>query len=451
MNGLKLAAPHEMKLPPKGARASALTLTGCILALCFAAPLVRRTSAQRPQAAAVARGPQERAPLSPRDSQQFAEAAQLAWKHFNSLWLPRTGLAMATPDYNKLTSWDIGSVLAAIYSARVLGIIDSTEYDRRISRSLKTIGALPLYRSFAYHRMYLAHQAKMASRGGGLSTRGYGYSATDIGRLLLWLRIIADADSRHTALATRAATRLTVDSIVAGGYMHGEDVGASGKRRRFQEGRIGYEQYAATGFSLWGADVAAALDVHRNAKPVEVGGVQLLEDTRGIDRIVSEPFFLLGLEYGWNKDFAPLALEVMRAQERRAEETGVLTFASEDAIGIPPYYFYYYCVYCTRKAFVVEVSEPGKTVPKPRWISTKTAFAWHALLGTPYTRRGIDAVQAAASAKRGWSSGLFEGTNQPTYTYDVNTAAIILEAAAYARIGRPLSRWRPASLPVTGG
>lgn len=441
-----------MSVRSRASRASVFALVGSALTL--AVPVV---AVSLPSSTAVARG-QERAlpdaqtaaPLSAADSQQFAAAAQLAWKQFNKLWVPKTGLALATPDYNKLTSWDIGSVLAGTYSARVLGLISEAEYHRRMSLTLRTVASLPLYRGMAYHRMYLSARAKMASRGGGLSTRGYGYSATDLGRLLIWLRIVADSDSEHTVLATRAARRLRMDSVVAGGYLHGEDVGASGKRNRFQEGRIGYEQYSATGFSLWGADVAAALDLHRNARPIEVGGVALLADVRGLDRIVSEPFFLLGLEYGWDPMYRALALEVLRAQERRATETGMLTFASEDAVGIPPFYFYYYCVYCTGKSFVVEVSEPGRTVTKPRWLSTKTAFAWHALLGTPYTRRGVEAAQAAASDARGWSSGILEGTTTPTYTYDINTAAVILEAAAYARIGRPLSKWKAVPASPTG-
>lgn len=427
------------------------SLAGCVLAL-GAAPMLATEAAFAPATAelVVPARPEPRQ-LTARDSAQFDTAARLAWKQFKALWVPATGLARATPDYNKLTSWDIGSVIAALYSARVLGIIDSAEYHLKVTRTLRTVAALPLYRGIAYNRMYLAHRAMMASRGGGLSTKGYGYSATDIGRLLIWLRIVADSDPQHAPLATRAAARLAMDSIVSGGYLHGEDISATRVRRRFQEGRIGYEQYSATGFSLWGADVASALDVNRNARPVEVSGAQLLEDTRGLDRVVSEPFFLLGLEYGWTPLFRPLALEVLRAQENRSAATGLLTFASEDAVGVPPFYFYYYCVYCSGKSFVVEVSDPGRTVAKPRWLSTKTAFAWHALIGTPFTRSGVEAVQAASSVRRGWSSGLFEGTQTPTHTYDINTAAVILEAAAYARIGRPLSKWRSVAPAATGG
>ena len=432
-----------MKVSTRTLCAGAFPLVVCVV-VASAAPFSPGQRRRPPASPAHAAETQERAAFTPHDSLQFADAARLAWKHFNKLWSPGTGLAFATADYNKLTSWDIGSVLAATYSARVLGIIDSAEYDRRVSLTLRTVNALPLYRGFAYHRVYLAKDAKMAGRGGGLSTRGYGYSATDVGRLMLWLRIIADVDPQHGQSATRAAHRLGMDSIVSGGYLHGEDMGESGKRRHFQEGRIGYEQYAAAGFSAWGADVAAALDVQRNAKPVTVSGAQILEDTRGLDRVTSDPFVLLGLEVGWSAAIKPLALEVLHAQENRATETGVLTFASEDAVGIPPYYFYYYCVYCTRKPFVIEISQPGRTLTKPRWVSTKAIFAWHALVNSAYTRRGMDGVQAAANDGRGWNSGLFEGTQKPTNTFDINTAAVILEAAAYARIGRPLSKWKSA-------
>lgn len=403
----------------------------------------------RPLASAAVASPPPR--YTAVDSQRFHRAASLAWRQFSLLWNDRTGLANATPDYGKLTSWDIGSILAAIHSAYILGLIDDDGYDRRITKTLTTIGKLPLYRHVTYHRMYSAAEAKMVSRGGGITSKGYGWSATDIGRLLLWLRIVADNDPRHRALATAAARRIRMDSVVAGGYLHGEDIGSSGRVRRFQEGRIGYEQYAATGFAMWGADVAPALDVERNARPVEVEGATLLADTRGLDRIVSEPFILLGIEYGWTPAYRRLALEVLRAQENHAARTGKLVFASEDAVSIKPFYFYYYCVYCSGRPFVVETSDPGKPLEGPRWMSTKTVFGWHALAPSGYTRRGVEAIQKAASEKRGWSSGLLEKGNAPSYTFDINTAAVILEAAAYASTGRPLAQWRSGtSVSATG-
>lgn len=74
----------------------------------------------------------------------------------------------------------------------------------------------------------------------------------------------------------------------------------------------------------------------------------------------------------------------------------------------------------------------------PRWVSTKGAFGWNAIMPSAYTRRAQDLVAAARSSSRGWASGVYEKTAASTQTYDINTAAVILEAAAYQlRGGRP--------------
>ena len=111
--------------------------------------------------------------------------------------------------------------------------------------------------------------------------------------------------------------------------------------------------------------------------------------------------------------------------------------ASEDAINRGPYYFYYYCVYCDGKPFVINVHTPGLTLDAPRWVSTKAAFGWHALMPSAYTWQAVEHVQGARDPKAGWASGVFEETGASTETYTLNTAAVILEAAAYRRLQQP--------------
>ena len=387
-------------------------------------------------------------PDTTRPQTVFDSAAVIAWRQFDRLWVPATGLARATFDYDKLTTWDIGSVLAAVYSARVLGIIDDTEYRARMCRTLETLEAAPLFQDSVFHKLYDASTGKMANREGKVTPRGYAWSATDLGRLLVWLRIVAQADSAvgdttiHQ-LATLVANRMRLDRVVANGYLHGEDATLGRRRRYFQEGRIGYEQYAARGFALWGHDVALALDVNTNSQPLTVLGVELLKDKRGLDRITSEPFVLLGLEVGWTPDEAALARNVLEVQAQRYRQTKILTIASEDAVGIAPYFFYYYCVYCSGRAFTIETHDPGSRRSSPRWMSTKATFGWHALLPSEYTQLAMDRI-ARAKATVGWSSGVMEGSGAATRTYDINTATVILEAAAYRKLGRPLLK-PPAS------
>ena len=87
--------------------------------------------------------------------------------------------------------------------------------------------------------------------------------------------------------------------------------------------------------------------------------------------------------------------------------------------------------------FVVNVQGSDVDLHDPRWISAKAAYAWHALLPRGYTRNAVDAVAAARTA-RGWSSGVYENGRGSTGSENINTAAVILQAALYSRTGRPL-------------
>ena len=377
--------------------------------------------------------------------EKYLDAARLAWDFIADHTNPRTGLVAATPGYPNATTWDIASAMGAIHSANRLGIIDRDEYRERMTRLLETLVSLPLYDSAAYHKIYAVANGRMVDGGGRVDSRGYAWSATDLGRFLVWLAIIRENDPELAPLTRRIAARMDYSRIVRDGYLYGED----GNRRypSFQEGRVGYEQYIARGFELWGHDVAPALDPHMHGRPVEVMGHELLEDERGYDRIVSEPFVMLGLELGWDSVMAPLARNVLAVQRARWEETGQVTIASEDAIDVPPNYFYYYCVYCNGEAFVIDTHTPGQTVSGPRWVSTKNAFGWHALLPGEYTELAFETVQAARG-RDGWSSGVFERSGRSTGTRDINTAALILESALYVKLGRPLMESGPPIDPL---
>ena len=371
------------------------------------------------------------------DAALFADAAVTAWAQFERLWSSKTGLARATPDYNKLTPWDIASVLAANYSGHRLGLLDDAAYVGRMQKTLRTLQQIPLYRKAVFNKTYIAETGRMAGRSGGVSTTGYGWSATDLGRLLVWLKIVARNDTMFQADVQRVVDRIKLEESTAKGYMVGGMIGSRGQLWKFQEGRVGYEQYAAHGFDFWGANVDSALDLKLNARPVDVLGVPILADRRGLDRLNSEPMILIGLELGFDSDLEQLARNVLAAQQARFEKTGNVTMASEDALNIPPHFFYYYCVYCNGVPFTIDVATPGKKLDKPRWVSTKATFGYHALMPSPYTKRALTLIEKARDQK-GWSSGVFEANGKSTLTYDLNTAAVILEAALFVTTGRPL-------------
>jgi len=371
----------------------------------------------------------------PDDRAVFADAARRAWAFVRGHEEPATGLVTAIPGYPYATIWDIGSMLAAIYSARALGLIDDAAYATRISRILGTLARLPLYDDRVFNMAYHTRTGGMAGRAPA-PVGEWGWSTTDLGRLLIWLKIIA-GDIRFAQRAEAVVQRNDFDAAVRGGYLWSEVLDERRHPRTYQEGRIGYEQYAARGFALWGYRAEKALNLRANAVPIVVMGQTLYADVRRWDRLTSEPFVLWGLELGWDGAAAALARRILLAQEARYRATGVVTIAGEDALNVPPHYFYYYCLYANGRAFALDVQNARAVVDAPRWVSTKSAFGFHALIPSGYTAVALRALRRAATPN-GWASGVDEATWESTGVLNLNTAAVILTAALVHERGEPL-------------
>ncbi|HMJ16913.1 MAG TPA: DUF3131 domain-containing protein [Gemmatimonadaceae bacterium] len=380
------------------------------------------------------------ATVSPQERQQYLDAARTSWDLVNRITEPSTGLARAHPNYSYVTLWDIAGVIAANHVARELNFINDVTFDAHIGRIMSTLSSVDLFDRRAFNRIYDAKTGRMVDNASKISTVGAGYSSVDIGRLLIWLRIIATKYPKYAPFATQVVKRLDMSKLINDGYLQGVDVDAkTGERKTFTETEIGYQQYALNGFAMWGAKVNRdGLDVRSDVNSVNVLGVKILTDSRGNDRVMSEPFIMLGLEPGYRSvEMQRQAQQVLAAQQARYQRTGLVTAASEDALPDPPWYFYYYSIYHRRKTFVIEGVGDNAYVEKPRWVSSKAAFGWNAVLPSAYTQLLLRTVQPARTPT-GWGSGVYEGTLKPTGVTSLNTAALIMESALYKIRGRPI-------------
>ena len=383
------------------------------------------------------------APTSATEAAQRAlllRSARTAWRYV-ARNTAQTGFAGATEVYRFSTVWDLASSLAALHSARELGIVSAAEYRDRMDRALATLAELPMYDSTAFNKMYGVESGRMVDRQQQPSRVGYGWSAIDHGRMLVWLRIIG-TDTAYAARTRSIVARLRLDRLIVDGYLRGQDIHPRygqpliARNRVYGEGRIGYEQYAAEGFAQWGARGPLALAFAANARAVNVQGSTVLADVRGTDVLTSEPFIMMGLELGWTTpQWRTLSLAMLAAQEARSREVGHLVMVSEDAVNTPPWFFYYYLLYRDGQSFLV-TSPLGHISPNfPRWVSTKAAFGYHALAPSDFTWRALTAVQPSGARGGGWSAGVFEGRGTPTPAYNLNTAAVVLESAAFVMRG----------------
>jgi uncharacterized protein DUF3131 len=370
----------------------------------------------------------------PEDRALFAEAAKSAWSYVMRMREPTTGLVKPLEHYDYVTVWDIGSMLAALYSAHGLGLIDTPAYESWVGQILDTLARAPMYDNRVLNKWYDA-------RAGGKHGRGYGdewwgWSTTDLGRLLVWLKIVGTG-SRFEPLTTQIVQRNDFRQIVDGGYLWGEDRDQAGHPRRYQEGRIGYEQYAAWGFALWGHRAEKALRLAENAIPIEIMGEKVAADVRRWDRLNNEPFLLWGLEIGWDAETEAFVRRLLNVQQARFRQTGQVTITGEDAIPLPPHYFYYYDVYANGMDFAVEVHDRDAVVDGPRWISAKSALAAHALIPGRYTQAAVAALRPTLTGAK-WGSGLYEQTGAPTGGGSINMAGVILTAALVHQTGEPV-------------
>jgi len=423
-----------------------------LLALAFAFPLhaVAQGGTPRPatSAAAAVPGAPPSLPMAGTEREFFQDAARTAWAYLDGQTDRSSGLVNSVQGYHFSTVWDIGSGIIGLYAASELGLVPAPEYDRRMKAVLNTLQTTGMYDGAAFNKNYNASTGAMAGRNGSESEgadKGYGWSALDMGRLLMALKVVAVNQPQYAPQIQQVVARLNFGRLVEGGYLRGEDISPrTGRSRRYQEGQIGYEQYSALGYAAWGHPAAQALDLRANTYPITVQGIPLLMDKRG-GQLTSEPFIMAGLEMGWSPDMRELAWRVLAAQEARFRETGKVTMVSEDALNRPPY-FLYYSVYADGKPFHVEPppgAPPGDT---PRTVSTKAAFGWHALIPSPYTWRALQFV-AGAKTPGGWGAGVFEENGRISGAPNVNTAALVLESALYARRGRPLIEPVPEATP----
>ena len=178
---------------------------------------------------------------SPEERQLYVDAARSSWGFVNSITEPYTGLARAHARYSYVTLWDIAGVIAANYVAHELAFINDATYDAHISKILSTLSTIDLFENAAFNRIYDAKTGRMIDNGSHISTIGAGFSSVDIGRLLIWLRIISTKQPKYAPLAAQIVRRLDMSKLLDDGFLRGVDVDPRSRSRQdFQETEVGY-------------------------------------------------------------------------------------------------------------------------------------------------------------------------------------------------------------------
>lgn len=371
------------------------------------------------------------------------EAAQISWRYFENNYQEKTGLVNSVDGYPSTTMWDQASYLLAIISAYRLEVIDEDEFEERISNLLNALGNLPLFDDALPNKAYSTLTLEMTDYNNNSSERGIGWSALDLARLATPLNVLVWNHPEYADDVRSILQHWKFSEMLEDGYMIGSRIDADGNTEFVQEGRIGYEEYAAQALALLAFDTKRAAEYADFLKLVDIYGIDVPTDVRDArtygahNYVVSEPFILAGIEYGWTSDMQELAYRVYAAQEARHAKTGQLTAVSEDNIDRAPY-FVYNTVFANGKAWNA-ITEEGEDASEFRSISTKAVFGWDALYNTPYTDLLMERVINLRDPEKGYYSGWYETLDEPNTSITANVNGIILESLHYKKFGKLVS------------
>lgn len=387
------------------------------------------------------------APLT-ENEQAFAE---VAWQYFENNRQPATGFTNSADQFPSGTLWDQGNYLMALNAAVWLDLIDQTEFDNQLNQFLTGLGEMPLVDGALPNKVYNSATGEMVNYANEPTEEGIGWSALDIGRLLAAFHIIRTCHPQYEDWITGIVASWQVARSVEGGQLYGAVVEADGSIMRVQEGRLGYEEYAARGYELWGFEVDEALALEP-MQMVKVSGVKIPVDERDFETtnannyVVSESYILEAIEFGWDADLTKHGEAVLAAQASRYEETGQLTAVSEDNVDQAPH-FLYSTLYANGTPWAV-ITEENDPHPDLRTVSTKAAFGWFYLFPKQtYTLKLINAVkELQAPTGGGFYAGVYEETDEVNTILTGNTNGLILEILYYKALGNePIMDVEPAT------
>ncbi len=377
-------------------------------------------------------------------TQKDLKDAKIAWKYFENNYQEETGLYNSVDAYPATTLWDISSALHAIMSAYEIGIIDQAAFDTRLSKGLKSMSTMSLYKDMLPNKVYSTYTLDMVDYANHSTKEGIGWSAMDIGRFFGAVSRIRKFYPEHTILVNQVVSRWKVDKVLEGATLHG--IGFNFKDKGVtivQEGKLGYEEYASKGYILNDFDATESYKYTDFLKFQEIYGIEIATDTREVKHhpaynyVLSEPYILDGIEYGWDVNSKELAYRIYKVQQKRANDIGIPIAVSEGHIDKAPY-FVYNAVYTNGEEWVC-LAENGDDAIAFKSFSTKAAYAWASLYDDDYSKILTDNLEGLYNEDKGWYSGRYDATGIVNKTLTANTNGVILECINYKMKG-PLLR-----------
>lgn len=376
-------------------------------------------------------------------SDEDIELGRIAWKYFENNYHSETGLVNAVNNYPSTTLWDTGSALAATIAAHDLNFIDRKDFDNRIVALLKSLAKMELFEKLAPNKVYNTKTLAMVDYGNKVVEGGIGISVLDVARLMSWMNTLSCMHPKYYSMVSSILSRWDYTIMIQEQKMWGaaRDKKDPEKYKVLQEGRLGYEQYAAKIFRNFGfdADIAASYENEYRGN-IEIMGVNIAYDTRdprafhANNYVVTESYTMDAMENGLDEENTDLVRNIFEVQRQRWEKTGIVTAISEDNINQAPWFLY---------NTIFNAGLPWQTTNSSdvaydhlKTISTKAAFTLAFLYPEDeYSGVLLNAIESAYDPDKGWYSGIFENGGGYNSVVTANTNGVILQGLLFKRFG----------------
>lgn len=373
-------------------------------------------------------------------SEDERQWAQVAWRYFENNHQMDTGFVNSVDGYPSTTLWDLASYMMALIAADSLHIIPRETFNARVDTLLTSLARLPLVEGIAPNKAYNTKTLKMVDYTNVEVPLGVGWSALDVARIGVPISLLVWLHPSYTDRLRGILGTWHLEQLVSEGQFVGAHRTPDGKLERVQEGRFGYEQYAAKSFFLLGHDVTRAMRYDLDVGVASVSGQPIAFDSRLPSKhggthnaVVSEPYILEAIEFGLTDTTRPLTRALYAAQRARFAETKQITAVSEDNIDRPPY-FLYGSLFNDMKPWST-FAPNGKSYDDLRSVSLKAAIGFAYIFSDQYSTQLLQYVEKAFDPEKGWYSGRYEKDGSVNKAITANTNGIVLEILLYRTRG----------------
>ena len=384
--------------------------------------------------------------VEPGERAELLKDAEIAWQYIARVTDAVTGLAPGTAwldgalvTYPFVTMWDVASLLIGLVSARSIGIIGDQEFAERTTTALAHLSD---------SEMNGLRLPRLVTATDGKSKGEDGYDASDVGRLLVCLKVLEQYAG--TGLGVRKIVeRWDLDKTLVNRRLH-----------NFEDGKFvdvhdsNYANYLVRGFAAWGFDVQPAYELPPSDKGADAQ-MRLVNEVASRGPVGTEPHVLEEIELGYSEVARTIADMLYTAQLTEYASTGKIVCVSEGSLDQEPWFTYQGYQFGAEtdpwSVNAIDNLSKYKTAAFRRsveMVNTKAAFLWAAVRRQAYSRTLLTYVRERARIEHlGYASGIFVATGEPTANYsDINTNGIILASIAYILGGqRPLATARISS------